>query len=73
MKKLRLGVKGVKEILSREELKKIIGGIGSGSGGGGCVRPCHRDPGVGEGNACVTKQCTSGKCGYGTFGIWGCG
>lgn len=34
MNELKLGVKGVKDILSREELKKIIGGTGSGSGSG---------------------------------------
>lgn len=34
MKKLKLGLKGAKDILSREELKKIMGGAGSGSGSG---------------------------------------
>lgn len=32
MNQLKLGVKGVKDILSREELKKVMGGAGSGSG-----------------------------------------
>lgn len=34
MNKLKLGVKGLKDVLSREELKQILGG-NSGSGGSG--------------------------------------
>ena len=49
MKKLKIGVKGVKDTLSREELKQILGGVsgsGSNSGGsGGCIR-CTTDSGM---------------------------
>lgn len=46
MKKLKIGVKGVKETLSREELKQILGGVnGSGGSGGGCIR-CTTNSGM---------------------------
>lgn len=67
MKLKKLGVKGLKDILSRDELRQIVGG-GTGSN---CVKPCNSTPGSGEGNACVTRDCKDGKCGYGR-GIWGC-
>lgn len=46
MKKLKLGAKDVKDILSREEMRKIGGGAGSG-GGGSC--DCN------TGSDCSTK------------------
>lgn len=48
MKKLKIGVKGVKDTLSREELKQILGGVngsGGSGGSGGCVR-CTTDSGM---------------------------
>ncbi|MEN5085949.1 hypothetical protein ABE426_05725 [Sphingobacterium faecium] len=64
MKKLKLGVKGVNDILSRAELKQILGGsTGSGGSGGSgsCVRACGTG-GRGPGDACVTTDCRPGTC-----------
>lgn len=64
MKKLKLGVKGIHEVLSREELRRVSGGSGS------CAQACGTG-GRGHGDACVTTACKPGTCGY-YMGIWGC-
>lgn len=71
MRKIKLSFKNTKEVLSRDELKGIVGGFSSGGGSGDpCVRPCGVD-GRGLGDPCVTRDCKSGTCGY-YMGIYGC-
>jgi len=43
MKKLNLKLGGIKEMLSREQMKKVVGGDGYGYGGGGpsCTSTCQ--------------------------------
>ena len=69
MKKLKLNVAelGATEILTREELKKVLGGTGSGSGSGigyvsGCGKLGQAHCGDTAGNSCKTHSGASGKC-----------
>lgn len=67
MKKLKFGLNGLKDILSRDEMKKVMGGFGSDDGGsGGCVKACGA-----LNDACVTTDCEPGNCEY-YMGIFGC-
>ena len=43
MKKIKLSFKNMKEVLSRNELKSIVGGFASG-GSGGNLKLCHCGP-----------------------------
>lgn len=72
MKKLKLNIAHFSEILTREQLKQVVGGSGSGSGSGSgdCPVPCTYSSRAGA--RCVTNfHCKEGKCGY-YMGIWGC-
>ncbi len=64
MKKLKLSRLdlGAAEVLSREELKMVLGGAGSGGGSGSCESGCA-DPGkqstCDEGEICDKDYCSS--------------
>ncbi|WP_434378828.1 hypothetical protein [Sphingobacterium spiritivorum] len=64
MKKISLKSIKSEELLSREELKQIMGGSG---GSGGCAVPCRG----GAQTKCIKTNCVPGKCGY-YSGIYGC-
>lgn len=75
MKKLKLEELnlGSVEVLSREELKKVLGGLGSGGGSGdaGCLT---QSGGCDEGGICIlwctngtTQQGTCGSSNHGTY------
>ena len=56
MKKLSLKMKGIGEMLTREQMKNVLGG--EGIEGGGCRNECGTDL-----PACPTGVCTSVACG----------
>lgn len=67
MKKLTLKLEGIKEMLTREQMKKVVGG--SGSGGGNRYQCC---PGPGDGgigcSSCVTvPDGSTASCTLGTL------
>lgn len=62
MKKLKLNLRNVGEVLTREQLKQIVGGSGSGSGSG--KKPCD---GKSEGDSCAHPSGGTGKCEYYPF------
>lgn len=73
MKKISLRSLKREDVLSREELKMIMGGsTGSGENpGGGCSNlACSLTAGDGEGKDCYNDN-KKGKCEY-RQGIWGC-
>lgn len=63
MKKLKLNARSVKDILSRDEMKKVFGGSGSGSGSGSGGN--YGDDG-GSGINCLGRNFYEGSdgCGY---------
>ena len=68
MKKISLKSIKTEELLSRDELKQIMGGFrDNGGSGGGCPTPCRG----GIGYPCVTTDCKAGTCQM-YMGIYGC-
>lgn len=62
MKKLKLNFGQVDEILTRKQLKQVIGG--NGSGGTGSGKPCD---GKKEGDSCPHPSGGNGRCEYWPF------
>ncbi|MGO3654300.1 MAG: hypothetical protein ACTJFN_08050 [Sphingobacterium sp.] len=59
MERLKLNAKGVKDILTREEMKTILGGVDkyAGSGSGSCKTHCFKsEGGVITSGTCSLKQ-----------------
>ena len=59
MKKLKLNLKDVGEILTREQLKQVFGGSGEPGGSGDCFyKYCHctRHPGSWGGTYCSVEE-----------------
>lgn len=65
MNKLKLGVKGVKDMLSRDELKQIVGGFGSGGGSGDCPDGTAHCTCEGNYLGCKKPAVCLGLCGVG--------
>lgn len=65
-KKLKLRVQDVKDLLSRDEMKNVLGGS-TGSSSTGSAIPCKG----GIGGPCRTRDGKDGKCEY-YMGIYGC-
>ena len=57
MKKIKLGFKNMKEVLSRDELKSIVGGFASGGSGPGGIQ-CIADDGCDSGCS-QNRYCTN--------------
>ena len=70
MKKLQLKLDGVKEMLTREQMKKIIGGSGSGSGGGN-YKCCYTKTGGSTGCSSCYHYTTKPTCGTNSEGTQG--
>ncbi len=65
-KKLKLRVQDVKNLLSRDEMKNVLGGV-TGSSSTGSAIPCQG----GTGGYCRTRDGRDGTCTY-YMGIYGC-
>ena len=59
MKKIKLGFKNTKEVLSRDELKSIVGGFASGGSGGSGHPHCE---GLDDREVCCEDNGKLGTC-----------
>ena len=66
MKKLKLNELnlGNAEVLTREELKKVLGGMGSGSGGTNCTDSCETDSDCNGGSENSCNKCSQSSIMY---------
>jgi len=67
MKKLNLKLGGIKEMLSREQMKKVTGGDDGYGYGGGSWATCRDE--CAYNYQCASNNCNLARCSNGTFFI----